>query len=152
MCHQSLTIISSNNGLAPTRRQAIIWTNAGILLILTLGASLGEILNKIHAFSFTKMHLETPSVKWWQFCLGLNVLNLKKMENTQFYAVPLPTHSWCLCIKHLSRPPHKVVRSTVTFVLSRSALFLESVDFSSWAKCSVRHLYRPNSAVWCSCM
>ena len=28
-----LTIIGSNNGLSPGRRQAIIWTNAGILLI-----------------------------------------------------------------------------------------------------------------------
>ena len=28
-----LTIIGSNNGLSPGRRQAIIWTNAAILLI-----------------------------------------------------------------------------------------------------------------------
>ena len=28
-----LTIIGSDNGLSPDRRQAIIWTNAGILLI-----------------------------------------------------------------------------------------------------------------------
>ena len=28
-----LTIIGSDNGLSPGRRQAIIWTNAGILLI-----------------------------------------------------------------------------------------------------------------------
>ena len=31
----------------------------------------------IHAFSFTKMHLETPSGKWLSFCLGLNVLKVK---------------------------------------------------------------------------
>ena len=36
--HTSLSqaIISSDNGLSPGRRQAIIWTNAIILLILTL--------------------------------------------------------------------------------------------------------------------
>ena len=28
-----LTIIGSDNGLSPDRRQAIVWTNAGILLI-----------------------------------------------------------------------------------------------------------------------
>ena len=38
------TIIGSNNGLSPGRRQAIIWTNAGILLIRTLGANFSEIL------------------------------------------------------------------------------------------------------------
>ena len=31
-----LTIIGSDNGLSPGRRQAIIWTNAGILLIGTI--------------------------------------------------------------------------------------------------------------------
>ena len=30
---RKLTILGSDNGLSPERRQAIIWTNAGILLI-----------------------------------------------------------------------------------------------------------------------
>ena len=34
ICVSKLTIIGSDNGLSPGRRQAIIWTNAGILLIL----------------------------------------------------------------------------------------------------------------------
>ena len=33
-----LTMIGSDNGLSPDRRQAIIWTNAGISLIGLLGA------------------------------------------------------------------------------------------------------------------
>ena len=33
----NLTIIGSDNGLAPDRRQAIIWINAGILLFGRLG-------------------------------------------------------------------------------------------------------------------
>ena len=37
ICVGKLTIIGSDNGLAPGRRQAIIWTNAGILLIRPLG-------------------------------------------------------------------------------------------------------------------
>ena len=33
ICVNKLIIIGSDNGLSPGRRQAIIWTNAGILLI-----------------------------------------------------------------------------------------------------------------------
>ena len=45
-------------GLSPGRRQAIVSTNAEILLIGHLGINFGEILIKIDAFSFTKMHLK----------------------------------------------------------------------------------------------
>ena len=69
-----LTIIGSDNGLPPGRRQAIIWANAGILLIRTLGANFSEILGKIHSFSFKKMHLKMSSAKGRLFSLGLNEL------------------------------------------------------------------------------
>ena len=75
ICVSRLTFIGSDNGLSPGRRQAIIWTNARILLIRTLGTNFSEILSEIHAFSFTKMHLKMSSGKWRPFCLGLNVLN-----------------------------------------------------------------------------
>ena len=70
-----LTIIGSDNGLSPVRRQAIIWTNAGILLIGPLGTNFSENLIEILTFSFTKMRLQVSSAKWRPFCLGLNVLN-----------------------------------------------------------------------------
>ena len=54
ICVGDLTIIGSDNGLSPGRRQAIIWTNAGILLIGPLGTSLSEISIEIHTFSFKK--------------------------------------------------------------------------------------------------
>ena len=44
ICVSKLTSIGSDNGLAPGRRQAIIWTNAGILLIGHLGTNFSEIL------------------------------------------------------------------------------------------------------------
>ena len=50
ICVSKLTIIGSDNGLSPGRRHAIIWTNAGILLIGTLGTNLREILSEIHTF------------------------------------------------------------------------------------------------------
>ena len=74
ICVGSLTIIGSENGLSPDWRQAIIWTNAVILLIGTLGTNFSEILSKIYTFSFKKMHLKTLSAKLRPFSLGLNVL------------------------------------------------------------------------------
>ena len=75
ICVGKLTIIGSDNGLSPDRRQAIIWTNDGILLIEPLGTNFSEILIGIHTFLFKKMHFKMSSGKWWRFCLGLNVLN-----------------------------------------------------------------------------
>ena len=69
-----LTIISSDNGSSPGRRQAIIWTNAVILLIGPLGTNFSDILMETHTLSFKKMHLKMLSVKCRPFCLGLNVL------------------------------------------------------------------------------
>ena len=47
ICVSKLTIIASDNGLSPVQRQAIIWTNAGILLIRPLGTNFSEILIEI---------------------------------------------------------------------------------------------------------
>ena len=74
ICVRKLTTFDSDNSLSPGRRQAIISTNAGILLIWTLGPNFSEILIEIHTFSFTKMHLKMSSRKWQTFCLSLNVL------------------------------------------------------------------------------
>ena len=63
ICVSKLTIIDIDNGLSPGRRQANIWTNAGILLIGPLGTNFSEILIEIHIFSFRKMHLKMSSAK-----------------------------------------------------------------------------------------
>ena len=73
-CVSKLTTIGSDNGLSPGRRQAIIWSNDGILLFRTLGTNVSEILREIHSFSFKKMHLKVPSAKWRLLRLGLNEL------------------------------------------------------------------------------
>ena len=75
ICVGKLTIIDSDNGLSPGRRQAIIWTNAGILLIGPWGIHFNEFLIGIQTFSFKKVHLKMSSAKWRPFCLGLNVLS-----------------------------------------------------------------------------
>ena len=68
ICISKPIIIGSDNGLSPDRRQAIIWTNAGILLIVSLGTNFSEILIEIHTFSFRKMHFKLSSAEWRPFC------------------------------------------------------------------------------------
>ena len=74
ICVGNLTSIVSDNGLSPGRHQAIIWTNAGILLIGLLGTNFSQILIWIQTFSFKKMHSKMSSRIERPFCLGLNVL------------------------------------------------------------------------------
>ena len=74
ICVDTNTNIGSDNGLSPGRRQAIIWTNAGILLIGPLGTNFSEISIEIHIFPFKKMHLKMSCAKWRLFRLGLDEL------------------------------------------------------------------------------
>ena len=91
ICVDELTIIGSDNGLSPGRRQAIIWTNAGILLIGPLGTNFSEILIAIETFPFKKKHLKMSSGKCRPFCLGLNVLTV---EIPQPCTEPSVSRSW----------------------------------------------------------
>ena len=87
ICVGKLIIIGSDNGLSPARHQPIIWTNAGIFLIGTLGTNFSEIWIGIQTFSFTKLHLKMSSAKWRPFCFGLNVLSADTLEcHIQWYA------------------------------------------------------------------
>ena len=63
ICISKLAIIGSDNGLSPGQRQAIIWTNDGILLIGPLGTNFSEIFIAIETFSFKKKHLKMSSGK-----------------------------------------------------------------------------------------
>ena len=80
ICVSKLTIIDSDNGLSPGRRQAIIWTNTEILLIWPYGTNFSEISIDIKTFSFKKIHSKMSSGKWRPFCLGVNVLNPKPIS------------------------------------------------------------------------
>ena len=73
-CVSKIVITGSDNGLLRDRRQAIIWTDAEILLIGPL-INFSEILIEINIFSFKKIHLKMLSVKWRPFCLSLNMLS-----------------------------------------------------------------------------
>ena len=77
MTHASVTYanIGSDNGLSPGRRQAIICTNTGILLIGPLGINFSELLIKINTFSFKKMRLNMSSAIWLPFYPGADELS-----------------------------------------------------------------------------
>ena len=90
VCVSKLTIIGSDNGLLPYQRQAIIWTNAGLLLIGPLGTNLSEILIEILTFSFKKICLKVSSaiilycIRYLQNCDLISSLDTKLcMKNFQ---------------------------------------------------------------------
>ena len=66
ICASKLTIIVSDNGLASGRRQAIIWNNAGILLIGPLGTAFSDF--------FLSKFKETNFVSKWLSVLSVDVL------------------------------------------------------------------------------
>ena len=104
ICVGKLTTIGSDNGFSPDRRQAIIWTYDGILLIGRLGTTLSEISIVIHIFSFKKMHLNMSSGKWRPCCLGLNVL--KSMQQ-----LGIPQHILHLTLqwRHMSVTTFQII-------------------------------------------
>ena len=96
ICVSDLAIIGSDNGLSPGQRQAIIRTNADILLIRPLGTNSSEILIEILIFSLKKMRLKVSSAKRQPFCLGLHqywpITNWNHSNN------PLNWSSWSVTV------------------------------------------------------
>ena len=100
ICISKITIIGSDNGLSPDRRQAIIWTNAGLLLIGPLGTNFNEILIEILTFAFKKMRLKVSSAKRRPFCLGFNVLNEQRLSNVTNAHMRSCQHEQCAIYYH----------------------------------------------------
>ena len=101
ICVGKLTIIGSDNGLSPGRRRAIIWTNAGILLIWPLGTNFNGISFGNQTFSFKKMHLKMSSAKWCPFSLGLKVLRPERTSSCKWKRFP---YHWPF-VSGISRSP-----------------------------------------------
>ena len=133
ICVGKQTIIGSVNGLSPGRRQAIIWTNAGILLIWPLGTNFSEILIKSLTFSFTKMRLNVSSAKWRPFCLGLNVLGFNKQNNflTDLHFEWKLVMKWGLwCQKWVSRAGTSNYIPHFTFTVESYFLYMSMITAS----------------------
>ena len=97
---------------SPSRPQAIIWTNAGILLIGPLGTNFSEIFIKITTFSFKKMRSKVSSGKRRPSCLGLNVINAS-IFNDMSWSVPTIILTFCPYLYSL----HSMI--PCTFILNR---------------------------------
>ena len=133
ICVVKLTTIGSDNGLAPGRPQAIIWTNAGILLIGPLETNFSEILFGIHTSSFKKMHLKMSSAKWRAFYLGLNVLN-----NHELHLIP-----WIIVQAASFYKLYASVKIAIYFKRNWKApivsTMLENNRLSSWCRYYMQH-------------
>ena len=103
-----LTIIGSDNGLSPDRRQAIILTNAGLLSTGPFWTYFSENLIKIQQFSLMKMHAKMSSAKWRPSFLGLNVLTISSIPST-WHAMPKFQYfvNKRLWLRHQVRRAHK---------------------------------------------
>ena len=74
ICISKLTIIGSDRGLFPSWHQAIIWTNAWILLIWPCGTYFNGFFEQYSYISIQENALENVVWKWQPFSLALNVL------------------------------------------------------------------------------
>ena len=114
ICVNKITSIGSDDDLSPGRRQAIVLTNAGVLLIWPLGSNISEIFIGIHVSPFKKMHLKMSSAKCRTFSLGLNVLMCPVGHSWNSEAMSVSW--WCtMChaffdsfVHWLRKPPHYI--------------------------------------------
>ena len=116
ICVNKITIIGSYNGLSPGRRQVIIWTNAGILLIGPVGITFTEIWIEVNTFSLKEIHWKMSSAKWRSCCLGLSVSK----------------HGWISRDPNLNRHSHLSMPASVFFVCQHLVATKESlVEFTT---------------------
>ena len=122
ICVVDLTVVGSDNGLLPGQRQAIIWTNAGILLIGPLGTNFSEILIEIQTFSLKKISLKMSSAKccavrvpFYGVCFDQDSINVDPGTSTfshNFRSPPLIYHgsdTWGMVqwdLAHVARRVH----------------------------------------------
>ena len=111
ICVSKPTSIGSDNGLSPGRRQAIIWINAGILLIGPLGTNFSEILIEIYTFSFKKMHMKMAAILSWPQCVNLfwYMLNTHLNSAVTSFFIYRVQMKLCCSLDHLRILHHSIV-------------------------------------------
>ena len=90
-----VVLVGSDNGLSPDWRQAIIWTNAGILLIGPLGTNFREILIEIVKLSFKENAFENV------VCETAAILPRPQCVNWQNKMANVVTQKWCMLIPRI---------------------------------------------------
>ena len=109
ICARELTIIGSDNGLSPGRRQAIIWTNARILLIGPVGNKLQWNLKRNLYIFIQEAVFQISSKNWRPFCLGIDVIKVLKCAQwiLKSYLGLTRSISWLLMPWLLTSPGHQ---------------------------------------------
>ena len=79
ICVGKLATIASDNGLSPGRHQAIIWTNAGILLIWSLGTNFSEFKISIEENAFENIVCEMAAIVSRPQCVN-SIYTMKRLE------------------------------------------------------------------------
>ena len=153
ICVGNLPSIGSYNGLSPDRRQACIWTNAGILLIGPCGKKFSEILFKIITFSFKKTRSKVPSGKRRPSCLGLNELTSNKVTpllRRLGYSGRIRSIIWLLMSFFPASRDHQYSENCLCKILMHLAIRLKNVNLlchrsidGSWPQ------FRRRELLWC---
>ena len=124
--------IGSDNGLSPIRRQAIIWTNAGMLLMGPLDTHFSEILIQMNRSSFKERHRKMLSWKWRPLCLGLNVLSTLPLD------ILHPQHILNILVAKITTPTVNFQPKNINQWQSFTACFFSSHPPSKYPASSVR--------------
>ena len=104
--------ISSYNGLSPDQRQAIIWTNAGMLLTGPSGTNFWKFIRNYNIFiqenMFGSVIRETAAILPWPQCVNKQTEQKKKSNtmNSQLTICPYFPPLW-----YVSSPPWRISRS-----------------------------------------
>ena len=93
ICISKLTIIGSDNSLSPRWCQAIIWTNAGVLLIRTLGTNFSEILSDLSSAERRPSERDTGTMCKYRCFLSSFIDALCRVRNKIMYALSWRTVS-----------------------------------------------------------
>ena len=117
------------------RRQAIIWTNVGRLLIGPSWTNTSKISIGIQIIIFKKLHLKTLSAKWRQSCIGLNELIV--LSNTGWCVVYNTAASWgCILGWPVKEPQYSYHNN---FIYSHHLEELLKINPYAPSSCDSRH-------------
>ena len=128
ICVNKLAIIGSDNGLSPGRRQAIIWTNAGILLIGPHGNRLQWNLNRNLCIFIQKNAFENVI---WKL---VAILSRPQCVNTH--------ECWRLIVTSYTREYHRssLMRSANTHPTPpHPRASIHKIEISCHNTCNVQH-------------
>ena len=85
-----LTIIGSDTGLSPGRRQVIIWPSAGALLIWNFGTTSMKCYSKLIYFHSRKC----ISAKWRPFCSRPNALMPRHLQTGPRFNIKMSSYRY----------------------------------------------------------